>query len=322
MFTRALVGIDLSPAERSLLSCLPDLTRWGIESVVLAHVIEVGYGQGAGYGHEDAYRAWLTERAGPLRSAGLAVTVSVTASGVPADELLAVARVEGADLVVVGSRSHNFLYEIFLGSVAREVIRKSDIPVLIERLEPTQAGHAETCAAICSRALERILVAADLSPQSRSAEDAAVRLAARAGHIDFLTVLPDDATDADRRAAEGGHQELVQRVTDVGGSAGSRIEAGVPSDAIARAGQAGLLADHPRQARPELDQGQDHRQHGRQGLRNRAPSGADDAFAEGIDGQCWNTRFTPAGHIILRQRAPRRAAPLRLRCCRSCRRDS
>jgi nucleotide-binding universal stress UspA family protein len=239
MFNKALVGVDPSPAEESLLACLPDLRRWGIESVVLAHVIQIGYAQGAGYGHEDEYRAWLEARAEPLRAAGLTVTVSVTASGVAADELLAAARAEGADLVVVGSRSHNFLHEIFLGSVAKAVIRKSEIPVLIERLEPTKAGHAETCAAICSRALEKILLAADLSAQSRSAEDAAVRLAAKAGHIDCLTVLASDASDDDRRAAETRHQELIQRIKDAGGSAGSRIEPGEPSETIARAGQEG-----------------------------------------------------------------------------------
>lgn len=239
MFSKALVGVDISPAEKSLLSCLPDLARWGIESVVLAHVIQIGYGQGGGYGHEDDYRSWLEKRAEPLRTAGLTVSVSVTASGVPADELLAVARAEGADLVVVGSRSHTFLYEIFLGSVAKEVIRKSDMPVLIERLEPVQAGDAETCAAICSQALDKILLAVDLSAQSRSAEDAAVRLAAKAGHIDSLTVLPDDASDNDRQAAESRHRELIQRIKDVGGNAGSRIEQGEPSETIARAGQEG-----------------------------------------------------------------------------------
>ena len=177
MFKNALVGVDQSPAEESLLSCLPDLARWGIQSVVLAHVIRIGYAQGAGYGHEDEFRAWLEKGAAPIREAGLTVTTSVTASGVPADELLTVARAEGADIVVVGSRSHNFLYEIFLGSVAKEVIRKSQLPVLIERLEPTEVGQAETCAAVCGRALDRILLATDLSAQSRSAEDAAVRLA-------------------------------------------------------------------------------------------------------------------------------------------------
>jgi nucleotide-binding universal stress UspA family protein len=239
MFNKALVGVDLSPAEESLLACLPDLRRWGIESVILAHVIQIGYAQAAGYGHEDEYRSWLNERAQPLRAAGLTVTVSVTASGVPADELLAAARTQEADLIVVGSRSHNFLYEIFLGSVAMEVIRKSKIPVLIERLEPTKAGHAETCAAICSRALEKILLAADLSAQSRSAEDAAVRLAAKAGHIDCLTVLPDDATDAEQQAVESRHEELMQRIRNAGGHAGSRIGRGEPSEIIARAAQEG-----------------------------------------------------------------------------------
>lgn len=239
MFKKALVGVDQSPAEESLLSCLPDLGRWGVQSVVLAHVIRIGYAEGAGYGHEEEFRAWLERDAAPIREAGLTVTTSVTASGVPADELLAVARAEGADLVVVGSRSHNFLYEIFLGSVAREVIRKSQLPVLIERLEPTKAGQSETCEAVCGRALDRILLATDLSAQSRSAEEAAVRLAGKAGHIDCLTVLADDATEGDRQAAEARHREISQSIADIGGKAGSRIERGDPSEMIARIGQEG-----------------------------------------------------------------------------------
>jgi nucleotide-binding universal stress UspA family protein len=98
MFKKALVGVDQSPAEESLLSCLPDLGRWGIESLILAYVIRVGYGQGAGYGHENDFRAWLEKDAGPLRDAGLEVTTSITASGAPADELLILARAEAADL--------------------------------------------------------------------------------------------------------------------------------------------------------------------------------------------------------------------------------
>jgi len=185
-------------------------------------VIRIGYAQGAGYGHEDEYRSWLEKAATPIREAGLTVTTLVTASGVPADELLAVAQAQGADLVVVGSRSHNFLYEIFLGSVAKEVIRKAKIPVLIERLEPTRVGQPETCAAICSRALDRILLATDLSAQSRSAEDAAVRLAGKAGHVDCLTVLAADASEDERQAAQTRHQDLVRRIKDGGGDAGSR----------------------------------------------------------------------------------------------------
>jgi ACR3 family arsenite transporter len=49
----------------AMLSRLPDLGRWGIESVVLAHVIRIGYAQGAGYAHEDDYQAWLENDATP-----------------------------------------------------------------------------------------------------------------------------------------------------------------------------------------------------------------------------------------------------------------
>ena len=238
MFRKAVVGVDQSPAEESLLSCLPDLKRWGIEAVTLAHVIGIGYAQGAGYGHEDDFRAWLEGDAAPLRAAGLEVAVAVTASGSPADELLALAAAAAADLVVVGSRSHNFLHDIFLGSFAQAVIRKSARPVLIARLEPARAGQAESCAAVCRRALERVLLATDLSAQSGAAEDAAVELAARAGRVDCLTVLAEDAGDEDRRAAEAGHAALVRRIGERGGTATSRIERGDPAAMIAQVGKA------------------------------------------------------------------------------------
>ena len=239
MYKKALVGVDVSPVEKPFLSCLPDLRSWGFQAVVLAHVIQIGRVQGAGYGHEDEYRSWLDACAVPLREAGLTVTTSVTASGAPADELLDVAQAERADLVVVGSRSHNFLYEIFLGSVAKEVVRKSKMPVLVLRLEPKQVGQVETCAVNLSQPLKSILLATDLSAQSRPAEEAAVHLAAKSGRIDCLTVLADDAPVDARRAVEAHHQELARRIKKAGGNAGSRIEQGEPSASILRVSQEG-----------------------------------------------------------------------------------
>ena len=102
MFEKALVAVDLSPAQDALVAALPALQGWGVTSVVLAHVIPLGYVAGAGFARPEEFRAWLEERAAPLRGEGLQVTTSVSTSGLVADELLSLAAREGANLVVVG----------------------------------------------------------------------------------------------------------------------------------------------------------------------------------------------------------------------------
>jgi nucleotide-binding universal stress UspA family protein len=227
MFTTALVGIDLSAAEPPLLDCVADLRTWGVERVVLAHVIHVDYGRFAGLGHEQRYRSWLEERAASLSGAGLAAETSVTASGRPAVELLARAGEHGADLVVVGSRSHQLAERLFLGSVAADVIRAAEIPVLIERLEPDPDSTGERCVSVCERSLERVLLATDLSEESAGAEEAAAHLAGRAGSVDCLTVVGDDGLSAEH--AEVLARALLDRITAAGGRGAVRVERGDPA---------------------------------------------------------------------------------------------
>jgi nucleotide-binding universal stress UspA family protein len=189
MFRKAVVGLDLSPAEKPMMDCLSDLNRWGIDEIILVHIIRVGYAQGAGFGHEDDYVAWLEERAAPLRDAGFAASVRVRDSGVVAEELIAIANEESADLLIVGSRSHNMIHGIFVGSVARGVLHKASLPVLLERIEPTPAETEFVCAAVCRKKLTTLLLATDFSGHARGAEDAAVELATYAGAVHLLSVV-------------------------------------------------------------------------------------------------------------------------------------
>lgn len=229
MFRSALVGIDLSAAEHPLLDCVPDLASWGVERVVLAHVIHVDYGRFSGLGHEDRYREWLDTRAEPLRAEGLEVATSVTASGRPARELLARAREHDVDLVVVGSRSQQLTERLFLGSVASEVIRTSAMPVLVERLEPDPDGAGERCVSTCEQSLDRLLLATDLSEASAAAEAAAVHLAGRARAVDCLVVLDGDRHGTGGLSADHAEQAanaILTRITDAGGRGAVRIEHG------------------------------------------------------------------------------------------------
>ncbi|MEX2482426.1 MAG: universal stress protein [Gammaproteobacteria bacterium] len=233
MFHKALIGIDPSPAEQSLLSCLPDLKRWGIEQLVLSHVVTAGYVQAGGFGHEDDYRAWLEERAEELRGAGFGVETTLTTQADTAAALLELSAAHAADVVVVGSRSHNFLHYLFLGSVARRVVQGATLPVLIEWLEPTVEGDAETCTAICGRALEQVLLATDLSPHSQAAEGAALALAPAAGRVDCLSVVAAAADPAARDAIARQLEERVKNIITAGGKGQAIVESGDAASAIA-----------------------------------------------------------------------------------------
>lgn len=237
MFNTALVALDLAPAERPIVDCLPELRRWGVQRVVLTHVIQVGYMHGAALAHEKDYLDWLEKLAQPLRDAGLEVAVGIRASGIPADEILKAAAEHNADLIVIGSRGHNLVSKLFLGSVARSVIRQTTLPLLLEWIEPTASGTQQTCEAVCRKTLRHVLLATDLSTQATAAEDAAIRLARGAEQIDCLYVMEADDSSASpisSTAAQAALSALVQRIEAVGGYGNSVLLQGKPFSEIVR----------------------------------------------------------------------------------------
>ena len=72
---------------------------------------------------------------------GLNVTVSVR-EGVPYDQIIKVAHEKAADFIVMGTRGHTGLEEMFLGGVAAKVSRRADCPVFLVRTRNTiQKGN-------------------------------------------------------------------------------------------------------------------------------------------------------------------------------------
>lgn len=65
-----------------------------------------------------------------LRAAGLTVTPLVV-QGPTVDRILEHADRLNVDLILVGSRGHNVVYEFFVGSVAHELLKRSTRPVLV-----------------------------------------------------------------------------------------------------------------------------------------------------------------------------------------------
>jgi nucleotide-binding universal stress UspA family protein len=237
MFATALVALDISPAEGPMIDCLSDLRAWGVARVVLVHVVKVGYVQGAGYGRRDDYVAWLEDRAAPLRAGGLEVAVEVRAAGLPAEEILAAAAETGARLIVIGSRGQNMARELFLGSTAREVLRRSSLPVLLEWIEPSAEDTAARCELVCGGPLRRVIVATDFSRHARAAEAVAIGIGPRADGVDAVHVMADG--DAARFPAwpvmaRAGLEDLAARISAAGGWPEVHLLSGVPAEQIAR----------------------------------------------------------------------------------------
>ncbi len=56
---------------------------------------------------------------------------AIVKQGIPADIIVQEANDLKVDLIVIGSLGHNSLYNMFVGSVASEVIKNSSIPLLV-----------------------------------------------------------------------------------------------------------------------------------------------------------------------------------------------
>ena len=238
MFRTALISLDYSAAQGPLLDCLTDLRDMGITRVILTHVVKTGYAQGASYGNKDALEDWLRGRAEPLRKAGLEVEIDIRAAGEVAKDILAAASEHGADLIVIGSRGQNMIRGLFLGSVAREVIRLSELPVRLEWIEATGKDGDAACERTCHAGLRRLLLATDFSPQAHAAETAAARLAPHAGTVDLVHVVsPDEAARYARWPvmARAALDAVAHEIIAAGGKAEVHLAEGKPSEEIARA---------------------------------------------------------------------------------------
>ncbi|MEZ4390622.1 MAG: universal stress protein [Polyangiales bacterium] len=66
--------------------------------------------------------------------------------GHPAATILEVATREGADMIVMGTHGRTGLARAMMGSVAEEIVRHADVPVVTVRVRRSPACGARRCA--------------------------------------------------------------------------------------------------------------------------------------------------------------------------------
>jgi nucleotide-binding universal stress UspA family protein len=139
MYERVLVGLDRSDHARPALDATRELAKLADAEVRVLHVREgqIAYGRGAPLedDSEDAAEALVDAAVKELTDAGLRATGTVRAalSGAVAGDIIDEGKEWGATVIVLASRGLTELKGILVGSTTHNVIRLSEIPVIVVR---------------------------------------------------------------------------------------------------------------------------------------------------------------------------------------------
>jgi len=207
MFDRVLVSLDLSPATEALVSALPGLADFGTKEIILAHVVKESEYMSQDIGAAQATRRRLGPLADRLESLGFSVALEV-GSGGPASEVIRIAKARDVDVILVGTRSHARIYEAFIGSVAWEIVRRAQRPVLMHRIEANRPDPEAALEARVSGLPQRVIHATDFSPIAERAAPWLRRLAELGVQAFTLLHVTDDDGD--------GRLEAVSRLEALG----------------------------------------------------------------------------------------------------------
>ena len=224
---------------------------WGASLTVMS-VLEFPPGMNPDYAVNRLYLDELMQEATTrlvdvkVRAGGLGLSAqSRIATGIPSEEVLAVARAEEADLVVVGTRGKTGLEHVLLGSTAERIIRMAPCPVL------TVPGAKQRAGEHPKATLTRMLVPVDFSDCSRDALEYGALIAQRSNvSMKLLHVLEPvsyglDFTlpqmtqrESSKTAITKRLSDLVSALTSVGFASDFLISGGLPADSILDAARA------------------------------------------------------------------------------------
>jgi universal stress protein A len=152
------VPIDFSECSRKALQYAVPLARQFGSRLLLVHVMPVHYFVGSEFGPVDVpvpepeLRENCARALDRLCREEIGAEVPVTTRvcrGQPVQELVAVARQEGVDLILISTHGHTGLKHVLLGSVAENIVRYAPCPVFVVRehqrefVEKPPAGRAK-----------------------------------------------------------------------------------------------------------------------------------------------------------------------------------
>lgn len=168
MFSRVLFGTDFSPASDRALDCLARWSRFGLTEVTIAHVHDVHSAGGLEEGLRRADEPQIERQREFLSSRGVQASARIEI-GIPCFDLDRIAQEDGCEAIVIGSHGASWLAEVMIGSIADAVLRHSNFPVFVIKVNNLVDLTEEQCEATCTSMFTDILFATDLSEETEGA---------------------------------------------------------------------------------------------------------------------------------------------------------
>ncbi|WP_026476936.1 universal stress protein [Alkaliphilus transvaalensis] len=229
---KVLIATDFSPAAEELLNCISELKAMGMEEAVLVHVVDIRLGEEASIPRQQLSLEKLKETAEKLHGFGVK-TKSYTPIGFAATEIVQIAKAEEVSLILIGSKGKSIVKEVFLGSTTFDVIRLTDVPVLVEKY---CKGESSECVSVCINKFQKVLLPIDFSECSRSILEKVKAMAGVVQEVILLTVVEQGESDKQVEEAQTGYTEYLMEVAEelrqLGISTKVVVEVGIPSVCI------------------------------------------------------------------------------------------
>ncbi|MBM7615019.1 universal stress protein [Alkaliphilus hydrothermalis] len=229
---KVLIATDFSTAADGLLNCVAELKQMGMEEALLVHVIDIRIGEGSILHLQQSGRKKLEEIAKGLEGYGIK-TKLYTPIGFAATEIVQIARAEDASLILIGSRGRGVIKEVFIGSTTFDVIRLSNVPVLVEKYIKNKDQKYVNA---CIDKFQKILLPIDFSECSRGIVKEVKEMANVVQEVVLLSVVEQGESYQELEKVKDHVRakinDLVMEFEVLGIAAKGIVQAGIPSKCI------------------------------------------------------------------------------------------